>query len=72
VSRSSKLGIVSLVFFALIFVGLRSDMVAMVCAWFSALFGLLAVRGGSKWWLAVPCTVVVLMTGLLYVGFTAK
>jgi hypothetical protein len=74
-SRSSKLGAVSLVFFALIFIsaGLirHPDLPVLLCAWFSILFGLLAVKGGSKWWLAVPCFVAALVAVAFYFGIQA-
>ena len=33
--------------------------VGMACIWFSALFGALAAREGSKWWLVIPVSIVV-------------
>ncbi len=38
----------------------------------SCVLGCIAAQRSSKWWLAVPCTVVGVMAALMYVGFHAE
>jgi hypothetical protein len=46
--------------------------IGFICAALSCVVGFLAAQQGSKWWLVVPCTIVVMFGLLAYVGFHAR
>ena len=71
-TRANKLGAVSFGFFLLIFLGARSDLVILVCAFFAVLLGILAGRQGNRWWFAIPCITAALVVVMMWAGFTAS
>jgi hypothetical protein len=70
-TRSNKLGCVSVVFFLLIFACARFELGLVLCAFFAILFGILAAVNGQKWWLVVSVIVAALVGVMLWAGFTA-
>ena len=70
--RSQKLGLASAGFAVLMLIGLRSDLVIVLSAWFAILFGCLAAKEGSRWWLAVPSVVTILIGVMMWAAFTAS
>jgi hypothetical protein len=71
-TRANRLGAVSFGFFGLMFLGVRSDLVIVVCAFFAILLGILAGTQGNKRWLAIPCITAALIGVMIWAGFTAS
>lgn len=71
-TRATKLGITSTIFLTLMLLCLRSDLMIVLCGFFSILFGILASTNGSKRWLAVPLLTAGLLGVFLWAGFTAS
>ena len=70
-TRSRKLGIVSAVLLGSIFIPPSSNWrqpISFASVGVSAVLGLLAARQGSKWWLVIPCAIVVGFAVGLYLG----
>jgi len=38
----------------------------------SCVLAFLAAQQGSKWWLAIPCTIIVIFGFLMWIGFHAS
>jgi len=71
-TRSRKLGIVSAVLLGSIFIPPFSNWrqpISFASVGLSAGLGLLAAQQGSKWWLVIPCAIVVGLAFGLYLGF---
>jgi hypothetical protein len=66
--RSVKLGIASLI---LIIGCVLPSPFNLVFTVISCVLGFLAAHQGSKWWLVVPCTIITLVAGLVYMGVHA-
>jgi hypothetical protein len=71
-TRANKLGAVSFAFFVLMFVGARSDLVIVVCAFFAIVLGVFAATQGNRWWFAIPFITAVLVGVMMWAGFTAS
>jgi hypothetical protein len=71
-TRANKLGAVSFGFFVLMFLGVRSDLVIVVCAFFAIVLGIVAGTKGNKWWFAIPCITAALVGVMIWAGFTAS
>jgi len=70
-TRSGKLGIVSAVLLGTIFIPPFSNWrepISFGSVGISAVLGLLAAQQGSKWWLVIPCVIVVGFAVVLYLG----
>jgi hypothetical protein len=68
-TRSRKLGIVSLVLLVSIFVPPFPDWrqpINFASVGVSVVLGLLAAQQGSKWWLVIPCVIVVGFAVVMY------
>ena len=60
-TRATKAGIASLVFFASIFIPPYREWrapISLACAVMSCVLGLLAAASSTKWWLMVPVSIV--------------
>ena len=72
-TRSVNLGVVSLTLVALSVPLLGSNTpFSFVFAVISCVLAFLAAQQGSKWWLAIPCTIIVVFGFLMWVGFHAS
>jgi hypothetical protein len=70
-TRSGKLGIASAVLLGSVFVPPFSNWrqpISFASVGISAVLGLLAAQQGSKWWLVIPCVIVVGFAVGLYLG----
>jgi len=74
-TRSVKLGVASLALVALSatppIAGSHTPF-SFVFAVISCVLAFLAAQQGSKWWLAVPCILIVVFGLLMWVGFHAS
>jgi hypothetical protein len=71
-TRANKLGAVSFGFFVLMFLGARSDLVIVVCAFLAIVTGIIAGTQGNKWWFAIPCVSATSVGVMIWAGFTAS
>jgi hypothetical protein len=70
-TRSGKLGIASAVLLGSIFVPPYPNWrepISFVSVGVSAVLGLLAAKQGSKWWLVIPCVIMVGFAAGLYLA----
>jgi len=72
-TRSVKLGVASLTLATLSLPVLESNTpFSPVFAVISCVLAFLAAQQGSKWWLAIPCTIIVIFGFLMWIGFHAS